>query len=136
MGCRVEYIIILHPIPLAICFLFNRLYYLARITAVAHRHKNTTRQTGEGSSRHHPWFPRFTTPWHPKIAYELPNQCIQIEEGGEVTLFSKIYGLNQGFQSPICQLVRLDGLGREKIKKILGKNKSKKAREEEGICAS
>jgi hypothetical protein len=27
-------------------------------------------------------------------------------------------------------------LGREKIKKILGKNKSKKAREEEGICAS
>ena len=42
--CRLKHKIDTHPIPLPIRVIFIRLGYLARITAPAHGHWNTTRQ--------------------------------------------------------------------------------------------
>jgi hypothetical protein len=79
MGVRAKRIIGTHPIPLVIRFLFIRLGYLARIVVVAHQHMNTTRQTGVGSSRHHPWFTGFTMPWHPTVAqYVLITKSLNL----------------------------------------------------------
>jgi hypothetical protein len=52
--CRLKRKIGPHPIPLRICVLFIKLGHLAKITAKAHGHWNTTRQRQwvEGISGH------------------------------------------------------------------------------------
>jgi hypothetical protein len=54
--CGIERMVVTHPIPLVIGFLFIGFGYLASIIAETHHHWDTTRQrqTGEECSHHHP----------------------------------------------------------------------------------